>query len=206
MMEDPPHLAKALVLLWLAAVPLMGSPGPATLSLAGIGAAYGFRPGLPYLAGVVAGTTGVLVMIATGVTALILARPELVALLTVLAAVYIVYLAWRIATAPVGQAVLDGARAPAFAPGFLLALANPKAFAAIGAVYAGHTVVEGRLGLDTGVKLVALGLVIVLVNTAWLAFGASFSRFLQRPRIGRAANIVFAAMLLASVGLALITA
>lgn len=72
MMEDLPHLANALGLLWLAAFPLMGSPGPATLSLAGIGTAYGFRPGLPYLAGIVAGTTGVLLMIATGVTALML--------------------------------------------------------------------------------------------------------------------------------------
>ncbi|WP_245414032.1 LysE family translocator [Nitratireductor sp. StC3] len=206
MMEDLPHLANALGLLWLAAFPLMGSPGPATLSLAGIGTAYGFRPGLPYLAGIVAGTTGVLLMIATGVTALILARPEFVVVLTGIAAAYIVYLAWKIATAPVGRAALDGASAPAFVPGFLLALANPKAFAAIGAVYASQTLVPGHLGADTGAKLVALALVIVIVNTAWLAFGASFSRLLRHPRIGRAANIAFALMLLASVGLALVAA
>ena len=69
-------MANALILLWLAAFPLMGSPGPATLSLAGIGTAFGFRRGVPYLLGIVAGTTVVLMMIATGVTALILADPR----------------------------------------------------------------------------------------------------------------------------------
>ncbi|WP_306120862.1 MULTISPECIES: hypothetical protein [unclassified Roseitalea] len=44
------------------------------------------------------------------------------------------------------------------------------------------------------------------MNTAWLAFGAGFSRLLRHPRIGRAANIAFALMLLASVGLALVAA
>jgi len=132
-MKDLPHLANAFGLLRLAAFPLMGSPGRATLSLAGIGTAFGFRSGLPYLAGIVAGTVGVLMMIATRVTALILARPELVVLLTGIAAACIVYLAWRIASAPVGQAGLDGAGPPAFVPGFLRAIANPKAFAAIGA-------------------------------------------------------------------------
>ncbi len=205
-MEDPPQLANALVLLWLAAFPLMGSPGPATLSLAGIGTAYGFRAGIRYLVGIVAGTTAVLLMIATGVTALILARPELVVILTAVAGAYIVYLAWKIATAPVGQAVFDGAKAPAFLPGFLLAIANPKAFAAIGAVYASQTLVPGHLGADTGAKLAALVVVIVIVNAAWLAFGASFSRFLRNPTIGRAVNIAFAALLLSSVGLALVKA
>jgi len=52
-----------LILLWLAAFPLMGSPSPATISLAGIGTAYGFRNGVAYLIGIVLGTFSVLVMV-----------------------------------------------------------------------------------------------------------------------------------------------
>ena len=44
-------MANDLILLWLAAFPLMGSPGPATMSLAAIGAAFGWRRGLCYLSG-----------------------------------------------------------------------------------------------------------------------------------------------------------
>ena len=54
-----------LLLLWLAALVLMGSPGPATVSLAGVGVAFGVRRGVPYLGGIMLGTFGVLVMIAT---------------------------------------------------------------------------------------------------------------------------------------------
>lgn len=197
-------MANELLLLWLAAFPLMGSPGPATMSLAGLGTAFGFRPSLSYLLGIIAGTTVVLLMIATGVTALVLAQPILLTALTILAGTYILYLAWKIATAPVGPLALRSEHTPAFVPGFSLAIANPKAFAAIGAVYAGHTLVADNLTADTLSKLVALALVIVIVNTVWLAFGAIFSRMLTNPAIGRAANVLFAIMLVTSVGFALL--
>lgn len=196
-------MENSLMLLWLAAFPLMGSPGPATLSLAGLGTAFGVRRGLPYLGGIILGTFGVLIMIATGVTALILAEPALVTILTVVAAIYILYLAWKIATAPVGLKAKSKDSAPAFLSGFLLAVANPKAFAAIGAVYAGHTLLEDDLIIDSFAKVTALTVVIVIVNGAWLSFGSSFSLLLSNPRYGRVANVVFALMLIASVGIAL---
>ena len=176
------------------------------MSLAGLGTAFGFRPSLSYLLGIITGTTIVLLMIATGVTALVLAQPILLTALTILAGIYILFLAWKIATAPVGPLAPRSEYAPAFVPGFSLAIANPKAFAAIGAVYAGHTLVADNLTADAVYKLAALALVIVIVNTVWLAFGAVFSRVLTNPAIGRAANVLFAVMLVASVGLALLDA
>ena len=191
-----------LLFLLLAALPLMGSPGPVTMSLAGLGSAFGFLASFHYLCGVMAGTTTVLLMIATGVTALLLARPALLTLLMLLAGAYILYLAWKIATAPVGQSAAAAQEPPAFVPGFALAIANPKAFAAIGAVYSGHTIFAGDLMLEVIAKIVALTGVIIVSQSAWLAFGASFSKFLANPKIRRAFNIAFAAMLLTSVGLA----
>lgn len=195
-------MTSSLLLLWLAAFPLMGSPGPATLSLAGLGSAYGFRSGLPYLGGIVLGTTCVLLMIASGVTALILTVPGLVTALTAVAAAYILYLAWKIASAPVGVRPVGAGTAPGFLPALALAVANPKAFAAIGAVFTSQTLLPGDRVADSLVKIAALTLVIVVVNTSWLAFGSLFARLLCDPRLGRAVNIAFAAMLLVSVALA----
>lgn len=197
-------MTNNLMLLWLAAFPLMGSPGPATISLAGIGTAFGFRQGFAYLLGIILGTVGVLVLIATGITALILAIPALVTALTLAATAYILYLAWKIASAPVGGAKTTTEQVPPFTSGLVLALANPKAFAAIGAVYSGHTVLEDNLIGDSAVKITALVLVIIIVNTAWLAFGTLFSRILTDVRLGRIANIAFAAMLIISVASVLI--
>jgi threonine/homoserine/homoserine lactone efflux protein len=193
-----------LVLLWLAALPLMGSPGPATLSTAAVGASFGWRRGLPWLAGIVAGTAAVLLLIASGITAAILALPALKTAITLLAAAYILWLAWRIATAPPLSKPTEAAKAPAFPGGFLLAVANPKAFAAIGAVYAGHSVVPDDFALDAAVKIAALTLVIVVVNGTWLVFGALIAQVLHDSRKGRIANIVFAVLLVVSVALALI--
>ena len=71
-------MTTAIVLLWMAAFPLMGSPRPTTLNLAAIGAAFGARRGLGYLVGIILGTSGVLLLVASGVTELILAVPALV--------------------------------------------------------------------------------------------------------------------------------
>ena len=180
----------------------MGSPGPATLSLAAVGAAYGARAGSAYLLGIVAGTFAVLILIATGVTGIILAVPTLVFAISVAAALYILYLAYRIATAPVISQRASNGGTPTLAGGCLLAIANPKAFAAIGAVYSGHMLVAGSVWLDTVAKIGALTLVIVVVNVTWLIFGSLFARHLQNPRIGRIANITFAVLLVLSVALA----
>ncbi|HEV3505002.1 MAG TPA: LysE family transporter [Actinomycetes bacterium] len=77
----------------------MGSPGPATVSLAAAGSAYGVRRSLGYLAGIVLGTAVVLVAVAAGITVTLLAVPVLRSVLVALSAAYILWLAYRIATA-----------------------------------------------------------------------------------------------------------
>ncbi len=189
-------------LLLLAALPLMGSPGPATLSLAAAGSAFGLPRSLSYLVGIIAGTFGVLLMIAAGVGTIVLAVPGLKPIITVAAGVYILYLAYRIATAPTLAEASGDRPPPALPGGFLLAIANPKAFAAIGAVYAGIEVVPQNPATDAALKIAVLFGVIVVVNTAWLILGASFSKLLRHPKVGRAANIVFAILLVLSVAAA----
>ncbi|MBO9508490.1 LysE family translocator [Thalassospira sp. A3_1] len=210
-----------LLLLWLAALPLMGSPGPATISLAASGSAFGIRPSLGYLGGIIIGTTAVLLLVATGIATALLAHPIAGQILTAIAAIYILYLAWKIATAPIRPAHATANRsahqpettpapspktkAPDFRGGVMLAIANPKAFAAIGAVYAAHAIAPHSLWLDNALKIAALALVIVLVNSLWLVFGAGFARLLSDPRFGRIINILFAALLIASVAMALLS-
>lgn len=197
-------MGNSLLILLLAAFPLMGSPGPATLSTAAIGSAFGVGKGVKYLSGIIAGTATVLVLIATGVTGLILSQPKLVGVISILAIGYILYLAYKIATAPAMSAAKRTDKAPSFFSGYFLAVANPKAFAAIGAVYSGATLVPDDVLADALIKLVALTFVIVVVNSAWLIFGSALSSILSDPRKGRIANVIFALLLVGSVVLAII--
>jgi len=195
-------MAEALARLVLMALAIMGSPGPATVSLVAAGSAYGARRSLPYLAGIVAGTAVVLVAIATGVTAALLAVPALRTALLALSAAYILWLAWHIATAP-PQPGAGSARAPSLAAGFGLAVANPKAWVAIAAVYSGVRV-AGGVAADAGAKLAALGAMIVLINVTWLLAGASLAPLLRDPRRSRRVNVVLAVALVAATALVLV--
>lgn len=195
---------EALLPLLLAALPLVGSPGPATMSLAATGAAFGVRAALPYLTGIVLGTGAALLLIATGVTGVILAIPGAAPFLVAAAAAYILYLAWKIATAPPLETGAGGGRRPSLAGGFLLGVANPKAYAAIGAVYSSAAPLAAHPDLDAALKVAALAAVIVLVNAGWTVFGATLAGLLRRPRTARAINLGFALLLVASVAASLL--
>src|SRR5215813_1131504 len=112
-MDDP----FALLTLVLTATIVMGSPGPSTISATAVGAAFGLRRSLPYVGGLVLGTTTVLGAVALGVVALLFAVPWGAHLLAGLSAVYIMYLAFRIATAPPLASPGERTVAPSFAGG-----------------------------------------------------------------------------------------
>jgi threonine/homoserine/homoserine lactone efflux protein len=193
---------EALPGFLLAGVALAGSPGPATLSLAAAGAAFGARRVIGYLIGIVVGMIAVMAITASGVVGLLLTVPGVAPVVTIAAALYFVWLAWRIATAPPLSAETGERQSPSFLGGFGLSLVNPKGYAAMAALFSGFVLLRGRLALDAGVKIVLLTVVIILVNVLWLWSGALLTRFFRDPRSNRIINIAFAVLLLASVAIA----
>ena len=141
-----------------------GRPGPATISLTAAGSAYGVRRSLSYLAGIIAGTTAVLLAVATGITAALLALPAVRPVLLAAGAAYIVWLAYHIATAP--PLAADGSRsdAPGLVGGALLGIANPKAWIAIAAVFASARLADGA-AVDAAAKVAVLAVMIVAINS-----------------------------------------
>jgi threonine/homoserine/homoserine lactone efflux protein len=190
-----------LLTLVLAATVVMGSPGPTTISMTAVAAAFGARRSLPYLCGLILGTTVVLLTVATGLAAMLLSVPQIAPVLIAASAAYILYLAYRVATAPPLSRHDESAAAPSLTGGFALAVANPKAYVAIAAVFAGTTLAEAGTA-DTVVKTVVLAGMIVVIHVCWLLAGTSFRRVLYDPAMSRIANLAFAAILVATVVLA----
>ena len=181
----------------------MGTPGPATISLTAAGSAYGVRRSLSYLAGIVAGTTVVLLAVATGITAALLAVPAVRPVLLAAGAGYIFWLAYRIATAP--PLADEGSRsdAPGLAGGTLLGIANPKAWIAIAAVFASARLAHGA-AVDAAAKVAVLAVMIVSINSTWLAAGASLAPLLRDARRARLVNGGLAGVLLVAAALTVI--
>ena len=188
----------------LAGFALAGSPGPATLSLTATGAAFGARRGLGYMAGIVIGMVIVMCIIATGVTGLMLAIPGATPVVASMAGAYIVYLAYRIATAPPLAENTGQHRQPSFIGGLFLSLVNPKGYAAMAALFSGFVLVEERLHLDAALKIIILVVIMIVVDVAWLFVGATLTRLFREPGTNRAINVTFAVLLVASVALALL--
>jgi threonine/homoserine/homoserine lactone efflux protein len=187
----------------LAGLALAGSPGPATLSLAATGAAFGARRGLGYMTGIIIGMVLVMGIIATGVMGVLLAVPGAAPAVAVLAIAYFLYLAVRIAAAPPLSQRTSEDRQPSFAAGILLSLVNPKGYAAMAALFSGFVLVRDRLELDAAAKVVVLSGIITAVNAAWLVGGAALTRFFREPRTNRIINVTFAVVLVASVAFSL---
>ena len=120
----------------LAAIILLGSPGPGIAALIAVGKDRGFLGGLPFYWGLQAGLALAAALSAGGLFSLIQAAPAAMTALTAIAAAYLCWLAYKIATAPVGAAANEKARRAASTAwsGFLLGIANPKAYVAFGAI------------------------------------------------------------------------
>ncbi|MDP1837364.1 MAG: LysE family transporter [Reyranella sp.] len=187
-----------LLSLIVASLLVMGSPGPSTISVTAVGAAFGLRRSIAYLSGLIAGTIAVLLAVAAGVVSVLLAVPQLAPVLLAASAAYILYLAYKIATAPPLSTRDEAGTAPSFGGGVLLAVANPKAYVAIAAVFAAST-------LDAALKIAVLALMIVLIHLAWWLAGASFSRVFHDPAASRIVNGAFAAALVATTVLAVMS-
>jgi threonine/homoserine/homoserine lactone efflux protein len=187
--------------LVLTSLAIMGSPGPATISLTAAGSAYGIQRSIGYLVGIIAGTIMVLAAVAMGITATLLAIPALRSALIAVSAAYLLWLAYHIATAPpLGRTCAD---APTLRGGALLGVANPKAWVAIGAVFAGARL-SSAAAADAVAKVAILSVMIVLINGAWLLVGASVAPLLRQPRAARIVNVALALALVAATGLALV--
>jgi threonine/homoserine/homoserine lactone efflux protein len=186
----------------VAAIALTGSPGPATLGLAAAGAAFGIRRSLALFAGILIGVLVVMVVTASGLTGLVLAQPGLGPVVRVLAAGYMVYLAYRIATAPPPGERSETDQAPGFVPGLFLGFGNPKAYAAMAALFSGFVLVPDGPVADIAAKTAIVVMVMIVVDWVWLLIGSAMTRSTRRPMLGRAINIAFAVLLVASVGLA----
>jgi threonine/homoserine/homoserine lactone efflux protein len=192
-----PYRWDAVASLVVTALAIMGTPGPATISLTAAGSAYGMRRSLAYLAGIVAGTIAVLLAVATGITAALLALPAVRPVLITAGAGYILWLAYHIATAPPLSERQGDLPAPGLAGGALLGVANPKAWIAIAAVFASARLADGTAA-DAGGKVAVLTAMIVVINTAWLAAGASLAPLLRDPARARLVNRSLAGVLVAA--------
>ena len=189
-----------LVLISLA---IMGSPGPATISLVAAGSVRGVRRSFRYLFGIIVGTTLVLVAVAAGITGALLSVPAVGYVLIWVSAGYILWLAYQIATAPPLSKPTGAPNAFSLMGGVLLGIANPKAWVAIAAVFASAHLADSPT-MDAAAKIAVLTVMIIVICATWLFAGTSIAPVLRDPRRARQVNVALAVGLVAATALAML--
>src|SRR5262249_41708169 len=113
------------------------TPGPNVVMVTAAAANFGFRRTLPQVLGVSFGFLAMIVAVGLGLAGLFQAEPRLHVVLKYAGAAYLLYLAWRIASADTSRSDGKRARPFTFLEGAFITWLNPKGWvSALGALSA----------------------------------------------------------------------
>lgn len=194
---------ELIVAFSLFALVSSGTPGPNNTMLMASGANFGLRASVPHMLGVSLGFGVMVLGVGLGLGGLFAAYPQLHTILAVAGAVYLLWLAWKLATAKGVGTGQGGGKPQTFAQAAAFQWVNPKAWAmALGAVttyapqenYVANIVVISAIFTAVNLPCVAV----------WTGFGVGLRRFLDKPAVLRAFNIGMAALLVLSLAPALV--
>ncbi|TCO73455.1 threonine/homoserine/homoserine lactone efflux protein [Rhodovulum euryhalinum] len=176
------------------------SPGPNVILLTASGARFGFRRTLPHVAGVVVGVGITSALTALGIGALILSHPALASLLRLLAAGWILWMAWKLLTAMRQPRAEAGHRPFTFFEAVLFQWVNPKVWAIALAAASGHAAGLGPWGeaLRIGSAFSGINLFVCLF---WSFAGSLLTYLLTSERAWRLFMGSMALALAASAGM-----
>jgi len=174
------------------------TPGPNNAMLMTSGLNFGFRRGLPHLWGVALGFAVMVLAVGVGLGAVFQAYPAVYTVVRYVGALYLLYLAWHIATAGAVEESGDARGRPIrFLEAAAFQWLNPKGWVmAVGAVSAYAAVAQ----FPFNVLLIAFlfGSLGILSSATWLGFGTGLKRLLTSPRAVHTVNVIMALLLVAS--------
>lgn len=172
------------------------TPGPNNLMLMASGANFGFRRTLPHMLGIVGGVSVMALLVGAGLMALFDAVPALNLVLKVVSVGYLLWLAFKIATAaPVEERDAAG-RPMTFLQAATFQWVNPKAWAmCLSAITLYAT---DRSLLSVAIVAGAFALVCFPAISVWAWLGTVVRQWLSNTTRLRVFNITMAALLVAS--------
>lgn len=156
---------------------MMVTPGPGVLSLAGVGAGFGWKVGMMYLIGLFFGTNGVALLVVLGFKQFLFEIDGVEITFLLLSLSYLSFLSWRIATSDNKTGFKQSLKAPRLYEGIFLQFVNPKAY-----VVQGHLFVVLSLGMasystEIIFKFIIVNSIWIPIHLLWLWLGISLKKW-----------------------------
>jgi threonine/homoserine/homoserine lactone efflux protein len=157
------------------------TPGPNNAMLLASGVNYGFTRTMPHILGVVIGYAVMFAGLALGLGGLFAANPTLFDALRVLSALYLLWLAWRVATSARPQAASPdgpGSQPLTFFQAALFQWVNPKGVG-LGLAASANFLRPDQLSHDLPVMLALILFMSFASAATWAGFGVAVREVLE---------------------------
>ena len=174
---------------------LIITPGPGVLSVAGVGAAFGYKTGIRYIFGLCLGTNMVAIAVVTGLATIVLSNYPLRLIFMLCSSSYLLFLAYKIAWSSTNISFSQSERKPGILAGVLLQLVNPKAYAVNTAMYAGFLIYPESLSFEIGIKFLIMNLIWFPIHLFWLFLGVYLKSLNLSPKLQFRINFLMAVAL-----------
>ncbi|OHV07532.1 LysE family translocator [Kushneria phosphatilytica] len=187
-----------LTTLAITALLLFGSPGPGPMTIVATSATFGVYKTLSLYAGMLTGLAISMVASALGLAALLSAWPGVKLTLQIVGGLYVLYLAYRIATTPLDTNAAEGARLT-MRDGIFLNVLNPKSYAVLLVVYSQFLL---PISPATMAYVATMGVCLAVAgctNIFWMCVGGAIRPLVQRPLFSRLLRLAFALLMIGAV-------
>nr|AGU10795.1 LysE type translocator [uncultured organism] len=174
------------------------TPGPNNTMILASGLNYGFARSMPHLFGITCGFSFMIFATGMGLHAVFEQFPMLQVILKYVGAIYLLWLAWKLAhAAPMSAEQASLSKPMGFFGAAAFQWINPKAW--VMALSALTTYLpQGFHVIDVAQLACVFGVIGTFCVGAWAAFGVAMRRVLQNPRSVRIFNVVMALLLVAT--------
>lgn len=180
-------------------------PGPDVAAIVGTCLARGFVRAMALVVGILAGHALWMIAAATGLAAVAQALGPAFIAVKIGAALYLLYLAYQLWTAPVEDELppdeFTARRGDGFVTGLIVALSNPKALLFFSAVVPAVLPVSELAVADLALVVAASSLTLLIVLGGWAVIAAKARTLLKKAARRQALNRV-SAIVLAGAGIA----
>ena len=175
------------------------TPGPNNVMLTTTGLNFGVRRGVPHLLGICIGFPVMLALIGLGFGTLFQLYPILHEAIRIVGIVYLLYLAWKIATTRTVAGESSQSKPINFWQAAAFQWVNPKAWIMGSSALAAYTTLDDNFFIQVVIICLTFLLITIPCAGVWLVFGAGLQRFLKDPGHLRIFNIIMALLLIASI-------
>ena len=156
---------------------MMVTPGPGVLSLAGVGAGFGWKVGMMYLIGLFFGTNGVALLVVLGFKQFLFEIDGVEITFLLLSLSYLSFLSWRIATSDNKTGFKQSLKAPRLYEGIFLQFVNPKAYVVQGHLFVVLSLSMASYSNEIIVKFIIVNSIWIPIHLLWLWLGISLKKW-----------------------------